>query len=77
MRMPLIIIAFFAVSTGLGAVERGLPAPSGEDIVSPDAQLELLFTRSAKIQGGLTEGPHHTGVAWRRPRLPIFSISQP
>ena len=35
-----------------------LPAPSGAaDIVSPDARLELLFPRTAKIQGGLTEGP--------------------
>jgi gluconolactonase len=34
-----------------------IPAPSGEGIVPPSAQLELLFTRSAPIQGGLTEGP--------------------
>jgi gluconolactonase len=34
-----------------------LPKPTGEDIVSPDATLELLFTRSAPIKGGLTEGP--------------------
>ena len=31
--------------------------PSGSTIVSPDAKLELLFTRSADISGGLTEGP--------------------
>jgi gluconolactonase len=32
--------------------------PTGSaDIVSPDAKLELLFTRTAKIAGGLTEGP--------------------
>jgi gluconolactonase len=31
--------------------------PTGEDIVSPDAKLELLFTREAPIKGGLTEGP--------------------
>ncbi len=30
--------------------------PTGESIVSPDAKLELLFTRSAPISGGLTEG---------------------
>jgi gluconolactonase len=30
--------------------------PTGESIVSPDAKLELLFTRSAPINGGLTEG---------------------
>jgi len=34
-----------------------LPKPSGEAIVSADAALELLFTRTAKISGGLTEGP--------------------
>src|SRR5438270_9673335 len=34
-----------------------LPKPTGEAIVSPDAKLELLFTRSAPIKGGLTEGP--------------------
>ena len=34
-----------------------LPKPSGDTIVSPDAKLELLFTRTAPIHGGLTEGP--------------------
>jgi gluconolactonase len=34
-----------------------LPKPSGDTIVSPDAKLEKLFTRSAPIMGGLTEGP--------------------
>jgi gluconolactonase len=34
-----------------------LAKPSGAAIVSPDAKLEHLFTRSAKIEGGLTEGP--------------------
>ncbi len=33
------------------------PAPTGDAIVPPGAKLELLFTRSAKINGGLTEGP--------------------
>jgi gluconolactonase len=33
------------------------PRPTGDAIVSPDAKLELLFTRTAKIEGGLTEGP--------------------
>ncbi|MEX0711327.1 MAG: SMP-30/gluconolactonase/LRE family protein [Pirellulales bacterium] len=31
--------------------------PSGQGIVSPDAKLEKLFERTAKISGGLTEGP--------------------
>lgn len=34
-----------------------LPPPTGKKIVAPDARLELLFTRSAPIAGGLTEGP--------------------
>ena len=34
-----------------------LPKPTGEAIVSPDAKLEHLFTRTATIEGGLTEGP--------------------
>ena len=34
-----------------------LPKPTGETIVAPDAKLELVFTRSAPIKGGLTEGP--------------------
>jgi gluconolactonase len=34
-----------------------VPKPSGDSIVSADAKLELLFTRSAPIHGGLTEGP--------------------
>jgi len=32
-------------------------SPSGESIVSADARLEWLFTRTADIEGGLTEGP--------------------
>jgi gluconolactonase len=39
------------------AQETPLPAPTGESIVDPQARLELLFTRSAPIRGGLTEGP--------------------
>src|ERR1043166_7204538 len=34
------------------------PKPTGDSkIVDPDAKLEHLFTRSAPIKGGLTEGP--------------------
>src|SRR5262245_37953242 len=33
------------------------PKPTGDDIVPADAKLELLFTRSADIKDGLTEGP--------------------
>jgi gluconolactonase len=34
-----------------------VPAPTGDTIVDKGAKLELLFTRTAKINGGLTEGP--------------------
>lgn len=34
-----------------------VPPPTGDTIVAPDAKLELLFTRTAPIEGGLTEGP--------------------
>lgn len=34
-----------------------LPKPTGDTIVGPDAKLELVFTRTADIKGGLTEGP--------------------
>jgi gluconolactonase len=52
--------AFLVVSLTLFAVSaaaQDIPAPTGAKIVSPDARLELLFTRSAPIAGGLTEGP--------------------
>ncbi|MDE2472972.1 MAG: hypothetical protein KGL35_30740 [Bradyrhizobium sp.] len=35
-----------------------LPKPTGEAIVSPDAKLELLFTRSAPIKGYPSCKPH-------------------
>src|SRR6187549_1187789 len=34
-----------------------LPPPTGERIVPAGARLELLFTRTAPLKGGLTEGP--------------------
>jgi gluconolactonase len=34
-----------------------VPPPTGEKIVAPEARLEVLYTRTAPIQGGLTEGP--------------------
>jgi gluconolactonase len=39
------------------ATAADLPKPTGEAVVDPDSKLELLFTRSAPIKGGLTEGP--------------------
>jgi gluconolactonase len=41
----------------LSSFAADLPKPTGETIVAPDAKLELLFTRSLPIKGGLTEGP--------------------
>lgn len=49
------LLAAFLGQAAAGAEE--LAPPTGEKIVSPDARLELLFTRSANINGGLTEGP--------------------
>jgi gluconolactonase len=39
------------------ALAVDVPPPTGDAIVAPDARWELLFTRSAPINGGLTEGP--------------------
>jgi gluconolactonase len=39
------------------ALAADVPKATGDAIVSADAKLELLFTRSADIKGGLTEGP--------------------
>lgn len=52
MRAFLVLLAL----SGIVAAEE-IPPPTGEEIVSPDARLELLFTRTAPISGGLTEGP--------------------
>ena len=38
-------------------VAADIPAPTGDKIVAADAKLEQLYTRTAKLQGGLTEGP--------------------
>src|SRR5262245_36086963 len=39
------------------ALAADVPAPTGKSIVPEGAKLELLFTRTAPIKGGLTEGP--------------------
>lgn len=41
----------------LPAVAEDIPKPTGDSIVAADAKLEKLFTRTAAIKGGLTEGP--------------------
>ena len=55
MRVSTVLALILAPHLFLRAAE--LDKPTGETIVSPDARLELLFTRSAPIKGGLTEGP--------------------
>ncbi|MDX1948253.1 MAG: SMP-30/gluconolactonase/LRE family protein [Pirellulaceae bacterium] len=53
-RLALPVLASLMVSVAAAA---DVPPPTGEKIVAPGAKLELLYTRSAKIEGGLTEGP--------------------
>lgn len=48
------VVLLFTVDCAIAA---DLDKPTGESIVSADAKLELLFTRTAAISGGLTEGP--------------------
>src|SRR5256712_13848584 len=55
--MRRLVPAAFFLFLSLRSLAGELSKPTGEAIVSPDAKLELLFTRSAKIEGGLTEGP--------------------
>jgi gluconolactonase len=50
------LVVILGMAANLPA-DTALPAPTGEQIVDPSSRLELLFTRSAPIQGGLTEGP--------------------
>jgi gluconolactonase len=54
--MRTLSLLLFVLSAS-AATAAELPKPTGDTIVSPDAKLELLFTRSAAIHGGLTEGP--------------------
>jgi gluconolactonase len=55
MRSCVVLLAFLLPTVARPADDVG--APIGDSIVSNDAKLELLFTRSAPIKGGLTEGP--------------------
>lgn len=51
-------VLFGLILTATGIVQAAdPPPPRGDAIVSSEARLELLFTRSAPIEGGLTEGP--------------------
>ena len=55
--MRLILVAAGALLLAAPLPAADLPKPTGDAIVAPDAKLELLFTRSLPINGGLTEGP--------------------
>src|SRR5438445_13875928 len=52
-------VTLFAVcSIALMAFAADIPKPVGDSsIVDPDAKFELLYTRTARLWGGLTEGP--------------------
>ena len=54
MRM-LVFLVLLAVTAP--AVAQGVPAPVGGELIPGDSRLERLFTRTATLSGGLTEGP--------------------
>src|SRR5262245_33559415 len=56
MRTVLASLLVFVLSPAAFA-DAEVPKPTGDEIVPEGAKLELLFTRTAKIKGGLTEGP--------------------
>lgn len=49
--------AFLVLLAAAAALSAEVPPPSGETIVSGAARWEVLFTRTARISRGLTEGP--------------------
>ena len=55
MRLTLTLLAL--MMTTVSATAGDIPKPEGDKLVDSDARIKLLFTRSAKIEGGLTEGP--------------------
>ncbi len=54
--VPCIAVLLFSVAA-ISSTAAEVPVPTGKKIVPTGAKLELLFTRSADISGGLTEGP--------------------
>ncbi|MDP6446098.1 MAG: SMP-30/gluconolactonase/LRE family protein [Pirellulaceae bacterium] len=55
LRFAVFLTAIASCATSMDAAD--IPRPTGsKKIVSPDAKLELLFTRQIKAVGGLTEG---------------------
>jgi gluconolactonase len=55
MRPFMLVVGWLSIVIAVEAAD--VPKPTGDKIVSQNAQLELLFKRTAKITGGLTEGP--------------------
>ena len=56
MRIPTLLVS--CLLAALAGDGREVPRPTGDaSIVDPDAKFELLYTRTAPISGGLTEGP--------------------
>jgi gluconolactonase len=55
--MNSLFVAFVLLGAPVKAPTHDVPGPSGATIVAPDARWEVLFTRTAPIKGGLTEGP--------------------
>jgi hypothetical protein len=55
---------------GIGAaITAAVPRPVGDtSIVDPEAKFELLYTRSAPVSGGLTEGPAVAHLLFRYSR---------
>lgn len=54
LRVCVVLCASFVVRACLAA---DVPPPTGDKIVAPDAKWERVYTRTAPIEGGLTEGP--------------------
>ena len=55
--IPFLLITALLFSCGTPKAPEEATAPAEEKIVPADAKLEHLFTRTADIKGGLTEGP--------------------
>src|SRR5579862_3736270 len=48
---------YFGLICSFALLAADAPRPTGDAIVAADARWEVLFTRTAPISGGLTEGP--------------------
>ena len=55
--MSFVVLVLIAVTVTAPAAAADIPPPSGDKIVSAETRLELLFTRTVDVEGGLTEGP--------------------